>query len=285
MNEQVEQVTEPCTYHGEGPVWHATWPGLRWVDMFAGDVLTRDRTTGEVTRKHVGEIAAVLRPRLSGGAILGVERGFAWADDALAKVVPFEPLWTDRTVRMNDGGCAPDGSFFCGSMDHDEAPEAGSLYRLDPAGEVTVAIPEVTVSNGLAFSPDGTTAYYVDTPTQRIDAFDYTDYELARRRPVLHIDPELGSPDGLTVDANGGIWVALFGGGAVRHYTPSGELVDVYEVPAPKVTACAFGGENLDELYITTSQVDTDLERYPLAGSLFRVRGVGPGAPVLAYGG
>lgn len=285
MSERAEAITDPCCHHGEGPVWHAAWPGLRWVDMFAGDVLTLDHATGGVTRDHVGEVAAVVRPRLSGGAILALERGFAFAHDDLTNLFPFEPLWTDSTLRMNDGGCAPDGSFFCGSMKTNEAPDEGSLFRLDPAGEVTIAVPEATVSNGFAFSPDGATAYYVDTPTQRVDAFDYRGYQLQRRRTVIRIDPAAGAPDGIAVDSNGDIWVAMYNGGAVRHYTAGGELVAVHEIPAPRVTACAFGGANLDELYVTTSQVDTDLDEYPQAGSVFRISGVGPGLPVLPYGG
>ncbi|GAB2751793.1 SMP-30/gluconolactonase/LRE family protein [Salinifilum aidingensis] len=285
MSQRAEPITEACAHHGEGPVWHPAWPGPRWVDMHAGDVLTLDRTTGEVSRTHVGEVAAMLRPRSAGGVVLALERGFALADDDLGNLFPFEPLWTDHSVRMNDGGCAPDGSLFCGSMAVSEAPEEGSLFRLDPLGEVTIAIPEVTVSNGFAFSPDGGTAYYVDTPTQCVDAFDYVDYQLQRRRTVVRIDPADGAPDGLAVDAQGDIWVALWGGGAVRHYTPEGRLVATYEVPAPRVTACAFGGADYDELFITTSRVDTDLERYPRAGALFRIADVGPGAPVLPYGG
>ncbi|GAB3301524.1 SMP-30/gluconolactonase/LRE family protein [Parasphingorhabdus pacifica] len=278
-----EQVTEPCVHHGEGPVWHPAW-GLRWVDMLAGDVLTLDTGTGAVGRRCVGSVAAALRPRTGGGAILALERGFAIADDELLDVRPLGELWSDPTIRMNEGGCAPDGSFFCGSMAYDARHGAGALHRLDRDGTVTAVLADVTISNGLAWSPDGSTAYYVDTPTQRVDAFDYECGTLSSRRTVVRIDPALGAPDGLTVDSRGDLWVALWGGGAVHHYTYRGELVDVVQVPVPRVTACTFGGPDLDQLYITTSRVDTDVAAHPEAGALFRVGQSVRGLPPLPYG-
>lgn len=278
-----EQITDPLAHHGEGPVWHPDWPGLRWVDMLAGDVLTLDAATGAVTRSHVGSVAAALRPCRGGGAILAVERGFAFADDSLQRVRPLPELWSDPGVRMNEGGCDPDGRFYCGSMAYRETPGAGALHRIDGRGRVTTVLSDVTISNGLHWSPDGTTAYYVDTATQRVDAFDYADGALRRRRPLVHIPPEQGAPDGLTVDAEGCLWVALWGGGAVHRYRPDGRLTEVHTVPAPRVTACTFGGPRLDELYVTTSRVSTDLDRHPAAGAVFRLRPGVRGLPVLPY--
>ncbi|WP_243788477.1 SMP-30/gluconolactonase/LRE family protein [Saccharopolyspora gloriosae] len=279
---RAEQVTDVCAEHGEGPVWHQGWPGLRWVDMLAGDVLTL-LPGGTVRRSHVGSVAAALRPRAGGGAVLAVERGFALADDDLIEVRPLGELWSDPGVRMNEGGCDPDGRFYCGSMAYAETPGAGRLYRLDASGHVEVVLDGVTISNGLAWSPDGATAYYVDTPTQRVDAFAYRDGDLADRGPLVRIDPELGSPDGLTVDAEGCVWVALWGGAAVHRYAPDGGLLAVVELPVPRVTACAFGGGDRADLYITTSRQATDLRRHPEAGALFVLRDVGRGLPVLPY--
>jgi sugar lactone lactonase YvrE len=278
-----EQVTDPVAHHGEGPVWYSGWPGLRWVDMLAGDVLTLDASSGAITRRHVGSVAAVIRPCRNGGAVLAIERGFAYADDDLLDIQPLEEIWSSPSIRMNEGGCDPDGRFYCGSMAYEATPGAGTLYRLDSAGTVTPVLREVTISNGLAFSPDGMTAYYVDTPTQRIDAFDYVDGELRNRRPIVRISPDHGAPDGLTVDAQGALWVALWGGGAVHRYSPDGRLDEVCTVPAPRVTACTIGGPDLDELYITTSKVDTDLERHPAAGAVFRLTSPVRGLPVLSH--
>ena len=269
---KAEQVTDPHCFHAEGPVWHPGWPGLRWVDMLNGGVLTLDRGSGLVTRHPLGEPVAAIRPRRHGGAVLALERGFALATDRLDQVRRMPPLWTDPGVRMNEGGCDPDGRFYCGSMAYAETPGAGALHRLDGPGQVTTVLTGVTISNGLAFSPDGRTAYYVDTPTQRVDAFDYTGGQLLNRRTLVEIDPRRGSPDGLTVDAEGGLWVALFGGGAVHHYSSRGQLVDVIDVPVPNVTACTFGGEQFNELYITTSRQHLGAGRYGAAGSVFRVR-------------
>jgi sugar lactone lactonase YvrE len=278
----VEQATDPVAAHGEGPVWQAGWPGLRWVDMLAGDVLELDRNT--VRRHHVGTVAAALRPCADGRVILALERGFALASADLTELRPLGELWTDPGVRMNDGDCDPDGRFYCGSMAYDERPGAGSLYRLDRDGSVSTVVTNVTISNGLAWSPDGGTAYYVDTPTHRVDAFDYdATTGLTGRRTVLHIPEADGEPDGLTVDAEGRLWIALWGGGAVRCYEPDGQLLEHFPLPATQVTACTFGGPQLDELYVTTSRQGVPPDEQPEAGSLFRIRPGVSGQPARTY--
>ncbi|MGY1616015.1 SMP-30/gluconolactonase/LRE family protein [Geodermatophilus sp. SYSU D00691] len=280
---RAEQVTDPVAYHAEGPVWSPRWGGLRWVDMLAGDVLSLG-ADGAVDRRHVGDVAAALRPRAGGGAVIGVERGFALeAPDGTVTTLP--PLWTDPQLRMNEGGCDPAGAFYCGSMAYDQRPEAGSLYRLDPSGETSVVISGVTISNGLDWSPDGALAYYDDTPTHRVCTFAWTpDGRLAGRRTFVQL-AEDENPDGLTVDAEGGVWVALFGGGVVRRYTPDGRLDGVVEVPARQVTACAFGGPALDRLYITTSRENLEPDDDPLAGALFAADVGVTGRPVREFAG
>lgn len=279
-----EQVTDPIAEHGEGPVWHSGWPGLRWVDMLRGDVLERDEATGEVSRQHVGTVAAALRPRVGGGVVIAVERGFAVASDDLRTVTPLDEVWSDPGIRMNEGGCDPDGRFYCGSMAYDQADGAASMYRLDGDGTVHRIMDGLTISNGLTWSADGTTAYYVDTRTQRIDAFDYTTGDgLTGRRPVVRIPADAGGPDGLTIDSDGNLWVALYGGSAVRGYAPDGTLLHEVRVPATNVTACTFGGPGLATLYITTSQQGVDLSEQPLAGALFRADVGATGLPPLPY--
>jgi sugar lactone lactonase YvrE len=278
---RAEPVTDPVAVHAEGPVWAPAWGGLRWVDMLAGDVLALDAATGAVARTHVGSVAAAIRPRRGGGLVAGVERGFALVDDDGA-VTTLPELWDDAGVRMNDGACDPDGRFYCGSMAYDQSPGRGALWRLDPDGATARVLGDVTISNGLAWSPDGTTAYYADTATQRVDAFDYDAARgLTGRRTVVSVAPDIGAPDGLTVDADGYLWVALFGGGAVHRYAPDGRLDGRVEVAARQVTACTFGGEGLDELYVTTSRENLE-DPEPAAGAVFRaavgVRGL-PAAP------
>ncbi|NKQ58694.1 SMP-30/gluconolactonase/LRE family protein [Amycolatopsis sp. K13G38] len=281
MTSTVDQVTEPLAAHGEGPVWHEGWPGLRWVDMLAGDVLQLDAATQAVSRHHVGTVAAALRPRFDGGVVLALERGFAFAGADLTGVEPLGELWDDPGVRMNDGGCDPDGRFYCGSMAYSERPGAGSLYRLGTDGTVTTVLTGVTISNGLVWSPDGGTAYYVDTPTRRVDAFDYDpERGLTGRRTAVEIPEAAGAPDGMTVDAEGRLWIALWGGSAVRCYSTEGVLEDHVPLPVSRVTACAFGGPDLGELYITTSQQGV---REPGAGALFRYRPGVKGVRTLGY--
>jgi sugar lactone lactonase YvrE len=279
---RAERVTDAVAYHGEGPVWSPTWGGLRWVDMLAGDVLAL-AADGSVGRRHVGSICAAVRPRRQGGAVFGVERGFA-LEEPDGTLTFLEELWSDEDVRMNDGGCDPDGRFYCGSMASDKRPGGGALYRLDPDRSARAVVGEVTISNGLDWSPDGALAYYNDTDTFRVDVFDYDrDAGLTRRRPFA----ETGNarPDGLTVDAEGGVWIALSNGGAVRRYTPEGVLDEVVELPVTKVTACTFGGTKLDELFVTTSREGLEPGDDPLAGSLFRATVGVKGLPVREYAG
>src|SRR5690349_10219562 len=280
---RAERLTDRVAFHGEGPVWSESWGGLRWVDMLAGDVLSFG-SDGAVRRRHVGTVAAALRPRRGGGAVIAVERGFA-LEDADGSLTTLDPIWSDPGVRMNEGGCDPDGRFWCGSMAYDQAPGAAALYRLDPDGSVHTALEGVTVSNGLDWSPDGSLAYYDDTATHRVDVFDYDrDTGLTARHPFVRL-PDDGNPDGLTVDAEGGVWVALFGGGAVHRYTPAGVLDVVVEVPTPQVTACTFGGPGRDQLFITTSREGMAPDDDPLAGSLFRADVGVPGRPVREFAG
>jgi sugar lactone lactonase YvrE len=280
MTGQAEQITAPVAYHAEGPVWVDQ---LHWVDMLAGDVLSLG-ANGTVGRRHVGSVVAAVRPRTAGGFVYAVERGFALDDGVGTPVRTLPELWTTDAVRMNEGGCDPDGRFYCGSMAYAMTPGAASLYRLDPDGSVTTVLGRLTISNGLEWSPDGRLAYYVDSATGRIDVMDYdSDRGLTQRRPFVTV--EAGSPDGLTVDAEGGIWVAIWGGSAVHRFTPEGTLSDVIELPATQVTACTFGGDNLDQLFITTSREGLPAGEEPAAGALFHVRPGITGLPVRQFGG
>jgi sugar lactone lactonase YvrE len=280
----VEQVTGPIAYHAEGPVWSASWGGLRWMDMMAGDILSLDGRGG-VERLSVGSpVAAVVRPRRDGGAIIGVERGFALEEpDGSIHQVP--EVWSDPRVRMNEGGCDPDGRFYCGSMAYDQTKRAGSLYRFDPDRSVSVVLSEVTVSNGLDWSPDGSRAYYNDTDTHAIAVFAYDFGRGLTDRQTFAAIPDGGRPDGLTVDRDGGVWTAISNGGAVRGYSPDGELVEIIELPAQMVTACTFGGSDLSQLFITTSREGLNPGEDPKAGSLFVAEPGVRGMPTREFAG
>ena len=267
---RAEAVTGVVTDHGEGPVWDEREGRLLWVDMLRGDVLSFSPGDGDVQRTHVGDVAACVVPRTDGGFAVATERGFAFVGDELEQL---PDIWQDSAIRMNDGACDPQGRFYCGSMAYDASPGRGALYRLDPDRSIHQVLTGVTISNGLGWSPAGDIAYYVDSPTRRIDAFDHDPVSggLDGRRPFVTIPPESGMPDGLTIDAEGGIWVALWDGGAVHRYTAAGVLDSIVELPVSRPTSCAFGGDDLTELYISTSALGLSAEAEPLAGALFRV--------------
>ncbi|GAA1857825.1 SMP-30/gluconolactonase/LRE family protein [Brevibacterium marinum] len=279
---RAEQVTDPIACHGEGPAWSPSWGGLRWVDMLAGDILTlrEDR----VERRHVARVAAAVRPRRGGGAVIGIERGFA-LESPDGQITALPEVWTASDIRMNEGGCDPRGNFWCGSMAYDQRPGAASLYRLGPEGGVDVMLEGVTVSNGLEWSPDGSLAYYNDTATGQVAVFDFDPDKGLRNRRVLVELPDGGRPDGLTVDAEGCVWTAVVNAGAIHRYRPDGILDGVIDVPADKTTACTFGGMNLDRLFITTSQVDADTSADSLAGALFVAEAGVTGQPLREFAG
>ncbi|MDT0164395.1 SMP-30/gluconolactonase/LRE family protein [Actinotalea sp. AC32] len=281
MTRTVEQVTDVVTYHGEGPCWWPGWGGLRWVDMLAGDVLSL-RADGTVDRVHVGEVAAFLRPRSSGGWVVAVERGLALGADPEEVPDDVQEIWSDPGVRMNDGGCDPFGALYAGSMAYDAAEGAATLYRVDPRRSVSVALAGVTISNGFAVDPSGRRAYYNDSATGRTDVLDVTPEGVGGRRPFHRVPA--GSPDGLAVDSAGNVWTAVHGQGVVVCVSPSGEVLERVPVPVAQVTACAFGGPELRDLYVTTSRENLD-DPEPAAGALFRARVDVPGLPVLPFGG
>lgn len=283
---RAEEISEPHAFHAEGPCWDPGWGGLKYVDMFAGDVLT-PREDGGVDRVDVGKVAAALRPRGAGGAIIATERGFALASTSdLSDLQLMETLWTDPAIRFNDGGCDPMGNFYCGTMAYDQTPGAASLYLLTSEGLASQVLTGLTVSNGIGWTGLGDKGFHNDTPTRIVWTFDWSPGGMVDRRPFVTLPGDLaGSPDGLCVDEQGGVWTALYGGSAVHRYSPDGELDQVIELPVTNVTACTFGGPDLRTLYITTTRENVPDGEQPLAGAVFSCEpGVG-GLPARPFGG
>ncbi len=270
---------------GEGPVWHAGQ--LIWIDI-------------EGRKVHVGD-ATIELPERVGCAwpcadgrhlICGLESGLAFLDlasghlEAIADPEPEMP-----TTRFNDGKCDPLGRFWAGTMDMEEKQALGSLYMFDPLGRLTRQWQGVTVSNGLAWDPDGTTLYYIDSPTREVAAFDYDAGRgtLSNRRTAIPIPVGEGFPDGMTIDSEGMLWIALWGGWGVVRYDPkTGERLGKIDLPIEKVTSCCFGGDALDELYITSASIGLDpgsIEVQPLAGAVFKVRTGVAGLPAIPFAG
>ena len=277
---RAELVVDAHAQLGEGPLWDPRTKELLWVDILAGVVHRYDPRTGADRPFDAGSYVGAVVPRAAGGYALALADGFALASPD-GEVTPLVAVGHDEAVRMNDGACDSRGRFWAGSMRLDEAAGGGCLYRLDPDHSVEVICEGVTISNGIAWSPDDSLLYYVDTPKQTIDVFDFdaaSGMAMNRRRLVTVEGP--GVPDGLVVDAEGYLWVAFWGGGSVRRYSPEGRLAEVVEVPASHTTKAAFGGPDLTSLYVTTAAGDE-----PHAGGLFVVEPGVAGLPTHAYGG
>ncbi|MGZ3115324.1 SMP-30/gluconolactonase/LRE family protein [Streptomyces sp. H62] len=269
---------------GEGPTWDPATGRLLWIDILASRVHTYDPATGRLTVRRTEQHVGAAKPRAGGGLVLNLRDGIGLVD-------PDDTFrWLHREVvpgrRGNDAAVAPDGTLWAGTMRYDEATGGGTLSRAAGDGTVTPVLTDVTVSNGTGWSPDGRLMYYVDTPTRRIDVLDVSpaDGLVSGRRPLAVIEDGAGFPDGLCVDAEGCVWVALWDGGAVRRYTPSGDLDRVIPLPVPRVTACAFGGPGLTDLYLTTARVGLTAP-HPLAGAVLVVPDAGRGVPQPAFAG
>jgi sugar lactone lactonase YvrE len=267
---------------GEGPTWDAAAGRLLWIDILGSRLHTYDPATGRRTVRRTEQHIGAVKPRAGGGLVLNLRDGIGLLDpDDRFRWLHHEPV---PGRRANDAAIAPDGALWAGTMRYDEAPGGGTLSRVTGEGTVEVVLDDVAVSNGTGWSPDGRLMYYIDSPTRRVDVFDHADGRISGRRTLAVIEEDAGFPDGLTVDAEGCVWVALWQGSAVRRYTPGGELDRVIELPVPLVTACGFGGPDLTDLYITTAR--TGLTGPPaLAGSLFVVPGAGKGLAQPAFAG
>lgn len=262
---------------GEGPVWEEATSRLIWVDIVGQAVHFYDPHSGEDVAVAVEQTPGVAIPRQTGGLVLAIGHGFGFLHPdgrfEWIEQIPQGPV----TARMNDGNCDSAGRFWAGTMGLAAEADAGALYRLDPDLSITRVLDRVTESNGIDWSPDDTLMYYVDSMERRVDVFDFDlgSGTLANRRPFAVIDGGEVLPDGLTVDAEGCVWLALWGGSQVRRYTRDGSLERVVRLPTRQITSCAFGGPELEDLYITSARewlAAEVLEEEPDAGAVFHCR-------------
>ena len=284
MTEAAPEVAAPALL-GEGPVWDARRRELIWVDIERG--LVHRRTPDGAERSlDVGQPVGCAVPRAGGGLALALRDGFALLPASGGKARLVAPVEQHRLdTRMNDGGCDSRGRFWAGTMSLVGDTRCAALYRLDADLTVTRMLPGVSISNGLSWSPDERLMYHVDTPRRRIDVYEFHAAEgsVGARRAAIPVAPDQGRPDGLTVDAEGGIWVALWGGGAVQRYSPEGSLEEHLPLPVSQVTSCCFGGPDLATLYVTSAARGAEHE--PLAGSLFACRPGVRGLPATPFAG
>lgn len=259
---------------GEGPRWDASAGRLLWVDIEARALHLFDPAREDDRVISVGSRVGAAAPTQGGNVLVALADRLAMVDLDDESVNTVVEIPHGEGMRLNDGACDPAGRFWVGSMALDQTSGAGALYRYSSAGGLDRVLENVTVSNGLGWSPDGVTMYYIDTMTYRVDRFDFepSSGALSNRRPFVVIERGAGIPDGLAVDDEGGVWVALWGGAAIRRYDPDGSLDRVLAVPADYVTACCFGGDEGRSLYVTTASVDLSTEKLrqqPLAGTVF----------------
>ena len=281
MVNQLEVLIESQAHLGECPCWHQEKQLLYWVDSTKKQLHVYQPETKTDRTIQLEKLVGCVVPRKSGGVVLGLEDGFAALDLETEKLTYLADPESDLpSNRFNDGKCDPAGRFLAGTMDKDQKKGTGSLYLLDRNLTVKRLWDNLTVSNGMGWSPDYSTMYLIDSPTKKVFAFDYdlTTGNISNRTVAVTIPDTEGYPDGMTTDTEGNIWVALWAGFKVTRWNPkTGELLQNIYVPAPNVTSCTFGGANMNELYITTARKDMDknpaqLDYYPKAGSVFRFK-------------
>lgn len=272
---ELEHVLSVQARLGEGPLWDPHEGVLYFVDIESDCYHRYNPATGAHERVDVGLPIGVLALRQTGGLLLATRDGFAFWDPAARRRTPIaDPEAHKPHARFNDGAVDGQGRFWAGTLGDGEQ---NNLYRLDPNLSVKLVETGIGVSNGIGWSPDQKTMYYTDSPRQIIYAYDFDpdSGELSHRRPFVLSLGERGFPDGLAVDSQGFVWSARWEGWKVTRYDPQGQVEREISLPVERVTSCAFGGPNLDELYITTAWTglnDTGRAQQPLAGDLFRVR-------------
>lgn len=291
MSVSVKVVVSRRAECGEGPVWHAPTNSVLWVDIVGREVLrtTLDKNLAPLGTGAVGHptMVGAVAPRAGGGMVAAVASGFVGLDDDGAVTRRVDCL--GEGVRMNDAKVDPAGRYWAGSCAYDFAEGRGGLWRLDENWDATLVLPELTQPNGLGWSPAGDVFYLVETQAKRLLSFpfDPTSSEVTPTPTVL-VGPDAfdGYPDGLSVDVRGHLWVAVYSGGVLLEFTPSGELVGRVEIPTPQPTSCAFVGPELDQLWVTSAAADLDEQSHPEAGSVFLVSGHGTsGLPVPHFAG
>ena len=280
---------------GEGICWDEQTQMLYWIDLLENKIFAYDINKTSLKIIDVGQNTGCIAVREKGGLIAGLQNGIFFVDVETGKLTPVVDPESDKPGnRFNDGECDCMGRLWAGTMSKkldsgsgDNTP-AGALYLIDTDFKVTKKLPAVTISNGIGYSPDNKIMYYIDSPTRNVDAFDFDKEtgEITNRRAVVHVAEEVGMPDGLTVDADGNLWVGMWGGGAVVKYSPqTGQMMEKIEIPAPFITTMVFGGSEMDEMFVNTAKMNTDLNKYPDAGGVFRIKMDVKGQPTYKFKG
>lgn len=273
----VELVIDSKSDLGEGAIWNYKTGELMWINITGKILNFYNPKTGNNKELFTGQMIGTVVPCESGLVLVALENGIYTLDpETGTKIQIVDPEAEIPVNRFNDGKCDPSGRFWAGTMSLNDEKNAGTLYRLDNDSTIHKMIENVSISNGIAWSPDSTQMYYIDTPTQKVMVYDYNNAtgEISNPEVAVEVPAKIGSPDGMAIDADGNLWVALWGGSAVGCWNPkTGKLIKKINVPAKNVTSCAFGGDDLETLYITTARTSTtneELKKFPNAGGVFK---------------
>lgn len=267
---------------GEGPVWDDLRQSILWLDILDGIIHEFHPATSVYRDIRVGEMIGSISLTPQGDLIAALQHGFCSVDRLTGTVTRiFDPESHLPGNRFNDGKCDPSGRFWAGTMSMSEDRTDGSLYCLDHDLRTTVQLSQVTVSNGLAWSRDGRCMYHIDSPTREVKRYDHDPVtgSISGGRTIITFTEQDGYPDGMTIDDEGMLWIAHWDGWQLSRWDPaSGERIGRISLPVSRVTSCTFGGEDFEDLYVTSARVgltEKQLKEQPLAGALFVIRGSG----------
>jgi sugar lactone lactonase YvrE len=263
---------------GEGAIWNYETNELYWIDIEGKSFNIFNPTTNKnrsfSTTSQIGTVV----PKNNNEALIALTDGIYTINVHTGETSLFLDMKADLVgCRLNDGKCDPAGRLWIGSMHWEQKKGHAKLFSINNKAELNTKIDSVTISNGIVWTADKKTMYYIDTPTSQIKAYDYDNAtgNISNERVAVQVAPELGFPDGMTIDEEDMVWVGMWNGNAVIRFNPkTGKVLQKVEVPAHNITSCAFGGKNLDTLYITSAKLDMteeELKKYPLAGSVFKI--------------
>lgn len=277
---------------GEGPIWDDQKNVLWWVDIFSSELYAFDPVSDVNQKWDVGQHVGTVVPWQDDKVVVAVANGMGSFDLKSQEFVPFnDPESNLPGNRFNDGKCDPAGRLWAGTMAYENPTDQGSLYVLDTDYKVTRVLGGIGISNGIVWSHDHTVMYYIDSVTRTVRAWDYSadTAEIANERTILKVEPGFGLPDGMAIDEEGMLWVAFYGGSRVcRVHARSGEILETIELPVSAITACAFGGSDLDTLFITSAAQDLSPEERagrPADGNLFSITTGFKGVQSARFGG